>query len=104
MIKTIKMALEITEDIQNVLQYDKIKNCSNDLSKRPNVTEYLTYFNCGHVTIDEENNKQTTREFTLIAEENHTIPISNQGHEFKAWTYNGTVPGPNHENDRRRFG
>jgi FtsP/CotA-like multicopper oxidase with cupredoxin domain len=77
----------------SVFQYDKIKNCSNDLTKRPNVTEYLTYFNCGHVTIN-ESNKSTTRAFTLIAEENHTIPISDEGHKFKAWTFNGTVPGP----------
>ena len=69
----------------SVLQYDKMKNCSDDLSKRPNFTEYLTYFNCGHVTIDDKN-KTTTREFTLIAEENHTVPISNTGGKFKAWT------------------
>jgi len=79
--------------LENVTQYDRDKNCSEDLDKRPNVTEYLTYFNCGHVSIDEKNNK-TSREFTLVVEENNTIPISNQGHEFKAWTYNGTVPGP----------
>jgi len=70
-----------------------MKNCSDDLSKRPNYTEYLTYFNCGHVTIDDKN-KTTTREFTLITEENHTVPISNAGHYFKAWTFNGTIPGP----------
>ncbi len=79
--------------INNVTAYDKNKNCSTDLSKIPNVTEYLTYFNCGHVTIDGEK-QQTTREFTLIVEEDKTIPISNQGHQFKAWTFNGTVPGP----------
>jgi FtsP/CotA-like multicopper oxidase with cupredoxin domain len=79
--------------INNVTEYDKNKNCSNDLSKTPNAIEYLTHFNCGHVKIDGEK-KQTTREFTLIAEEDKTIPISNQGHQFKAWTYNGTVPGP----------
>ena len=36
----------------------------------------------------------TTRQFTLIVEENHTIPISTMGHMFHAWTFNGTVPGP----------
>ncbi|MGN6624126.1 MAG: multicopper oxidase domain-containing protein [Candidatus Nitrosocosmicus sp.] len=77
----------------NVIQYDKMKNCSNNLSERANITQYLTYFNCGHVTIN-ENNKTTTRQFTLIAEENHTIPISDVGHAFRAWTFNGTVPGP----------
>jgi manganese oxidase len=76
-----------------VLQYDKMKNCTNNLSERPNATQYLTYFNCGHVTINDKT-KTTTRKFTLIVEENHTIPISTLGHEFHAWTYNGTVPGP----------
>ncbi len=76
-----------------VIQYDKNKNCATDLSKRPNVTAYLTYFNCGHVTTDDKN-KTTTRQFTLITEENHTIPISDIGHKFHAWTFNGTVPGP----------
>jgi len=79
--------------IDKVIEYDKNKNCSTDLSKTPNAIEYLTYFNCGHVKIDGEK-KQTTREFTLIAEENHLIPIANNGQMFKAWTYNGTVPGP----------
>ena len=76
-----------------VLQYDKMKNCTNNLSERPNETQYLTYFNCGHVTTNDKT-KTTTRQFTLIAEENHTIPISTIGHKFHAWTYNGTVPGP----------
>ena len=79
--------------INNVTEYDKNKNCSNDLSKTPNAIEYLTHFNCGHVKIDGEK-KQTTREFTLVAEEDKTIPISNQGHQLKAWTYNGSIPGP----------
>jgi hypothetical protein len=79
--------------IEKVRQYDRDKNCTTDLDKIPNVTEYLTYFNCGHVNIDDKN-KKTAREFTLVVEENNTIPISDQGHKFKAWTYNGTVPGP----------
>jgi FtsP/CotA-like multicopper oxidase with cupredoxin domain len=79
--------------IENVIQYDTDKNCSKDLDKIPNATEYLTYFNCGHVNIDADN-ENTLREFTLVVEENNTIPISNQGHQFKAWTYNGTIPGP----------
>ncbi len=53
----------------------------------------MTYFNCGHVTTNDKT-KSTTREFTLIVEENHTIPISTMGHMFYAWTFNGTVPGP----------
>ncbi|HXT84924.1 MAG TPA: multicopper oxidase domain-containing protein [Verrucomicrobiae bacterium] len=77
----------------SVIQYDNMKSCSPNLSERPNATQYLTYFNCGHVTINDKN-KTTTRQFTLIIEENHTIPISTEGHMFHAWTYNGTVPGP----------
>ena len=77
--------------IKNVTEYDKNKSCSNGLSKIPNAIEYLTYFNCGHVNIDWEK-QQTTREFTLIAEEDKTIPISNQGHQFKAWTYMELFP------------
>ncbi len=76
-----------------VLQYDKMKGCNNNLNERPNATQYLTYFNCGHVTTNDQN-KTTTRQFTLLVEENHTIPISTMGHEFYAWTFNGTVPGP----------
>ena len=90
-IRTIKMVLEITADIQ--LLYSnmiKLKNCTNNLSERLNATQYLTYFNCGHVTITDKN-KTTTRQFTLIVEENHTIPISTVGHMFKAWTYNRTL-------------
>jgi hypothetical protein len=38
------------------------------------------------------------KEFTLIAEENHKLPISvgtrKLGHEFPAWTFNGSKPGP----------
>ncbi|MDP8905995.1 MAG: multicopper oxidase domain-containing protein [Thermoproteota archaeon] len=78
---------------EKIAQYDKDKNCSKDLDKIPDATEYLTYFNCGHVKTDEGKNT-TAREFTLIVEENQILPISNQGHKFKAWTYNGTIPGP----------
>jgi len=73
-------------------QYDKIKNCAADLSKKPTPIEYLTYFNCGHVSKDESG--RTVRQFTLIAQENQKIPISYEGHIFEAWTFNGTVPGP----------
>src|SRR5262245_33599830 len=57
-------------------EYDKLKNCSPDLSKRPTSIEYLTYFNCGHVSKNE--NGQTVREFTLIVNENQKIPISDK--------------------------
>jgi len=81
----------ITNDLVTINNYDKQKNCTTDLSKRPNSIEYLTHFNCGRVS---EENGQTVREFTLIAEENKTIPISYEGHSANAWTFNGTVPGP----------
>jgi FtsP/CotA-like multicopper oxidase with cupredoxin domain len=76
----------------SVKDYDIQKNCTADLSKRPTSIEYLTHFNCGRVLQDE--NGQTIREFTLVIEENQNITISNAGHYFDAWTFNGTVPGP----------
>ncbi len=76
----------------SVKDYDIQKNCTTDLTKKPTSLEYLTHFNCGKVSQGE--NGQTTREFTLIIEENQNITISNAGHYFDAWTFNGTVPGP----------
>ncbi len=76
----------------SVDQYDKLKNCTTDLSKHPNSIEYLTYFNCGHISKDADG--QTVRDFTLIIQENQKIPISNEGHMFDGWTFNGTIPGP----------
>jgi FtsP/CotA-like multicopper oxidase with cupredoxin domain len=73
-------------------QYDKIKNCTTDLSKKPTPIEYLTYFNCGHVSKDESG--RTVRQFTLIVEENQKIPVTYEGHMLDAWTFNGTIPGP----------
>lgn len=80
----------------SVSEYDKIKNCTTETSKRPTSNEYLTFFNCGHVTSGDKNNEsQTTREFTLIVSENSTIPIASNGLVFSpAWTFNGTIPGP----------
>jgi FtsP/CotA-like multicopper oxidase with cupredoxin domain len=72
-------------------QYDKIKNCTTDLSKKPTPVEYLTYFNCGHVSKDESG--RTIRQFTLIVEENQKIPVTYEGHILDAWTFNGTIPG-----------
>ena len=72
--------------------YDKIKNCTTDLSKKPTSVEYLTFFNCGHVSKDESG--KTVRQFTLIVEENQKIPITYEGHIFDGWTFNGTIPGP----------
>jgi manganese oxidase len=76
-------------------EYDQVKNCTTDLDKHPTSIEYLTYFNCGRVMTEQGiNGSQTIREFTLIIEENKTIPISDQGHTLDGWTFNGTVPGP----------
>jgi manganese oxidase len=76
----------------SVADYDKQKNCTADLTKRPTSIDYLTHFNCGRVSQDE--NGQTIREFTLVVEEDQNVTISNAGHYFDAWTFNGTVPGP----------
>ena len=76
-------------------EYDQIKNCSTDLDKSPTSIEYLTYFNCGRVMTEQGiNGSQTVREFTLVVEENKTIPISDLGHTSNGWTFNGTIPGP----------
>lgn len=72
--------------------YDKLKNCTADLSKKPSPIEYLTHFNCGHVSKD--GTGKTLRQFTLIVEENQKIPITYEGHIFDGWTFNGTIPGP----------
>lgn len=73
-------------------KYDKIKNCTKDLSKKPTSVEYLNHFNCGHVSKDESG--RTVRQFTLIVQEHQKIPISYEGHMFEGWTFNGTIPGP----------
>lgn len=76
-------------------EYDQIKNCSTDLDKSPTSIEYLTYFNCGRVITEQGiNGSHTVREFTLVVEENKTIPISDLGHTSNGWTFNGTIPGP----------
>ena len=77
----------------SVADYDKLKGCTNDTSKKPNSIEYLTYFNCGRVSIDKDNGT-VTREFTLVAEENQNVTISTKGHWLPGWTFNGTIPGP----------
>ena len=84
--------LDTNNDFLSVQDYDKLKNCTTDLDKRPTSIEYLTHFNCGRVS--EGSNGQTIREFTLIVEEDQNITISNTGHYFDAWTFNSTVPGP----------
>jgi manganese oxidase len=76
----------------SVEDYDVMKNCATDRSKKPTSIEYLTFFNCGRVS--ESQNGQTVREFTLIATENQSIEVMDGGYVFKAWTFNGTIPGP----------
>ena len=76
----------------SVKDYDAMKNCTTDTSKQPTSIEYLTFFNCGRVS--ESQDGQTVREFTLIVSENKTVDIMDGGYKFKAWTFNGTVPGP----------
>lgn len=62
---------------------------NNNIFAAPQQEDYLYNFNYGNVGED------NTRHFTLIVEENQTIPISSIGpQEFDAWTFNGTVPGP----------
>jgi manganese oxidase len=76
-------------------EYDQIKNCSTELDKSPSSIEYLTYYNCGRVMTEQgTNGSQIVREFTLVVEENKTIPISDLGHTSNGWTFNGTIPGP----------
>ena len=88
----VQSLLDTNNDFLSVQDYDKQKNCTTDLDKRPTSIEYLTHFNCGRVS--EGSNGQTIREYTLIVEENQNITISNTGHYFDAWTFNSTVPGP----------
>jgi hypothetical protein len=59
-----------------------MKNCTTDFDKRPTSIEYLTYFNCGRVSTEDDG--RTLREFTLIVKENQTVPISNEGHTLDA--------------------
>ena len=86
------------KDLISTEEYDKIKNCSPDTDKKPSSIEYLTFFNCGHIKSNSttgDGNNQTVREFTLIIEENQSIPIASNGLTFfDAWTFNGTIPGP----------
>jgi len=72
------------------------ENCAKDMDDHPNPLEYLTYFNCGHVT--QYKNGTLVRHFSLIVAENKAIPISDINTKdpvlFHAWTFNDTIPGP----------
>jgi FtsP/CotA-like multicopper oxidase with cupredoxin domain len=85
--------LSTTPRFVSVQEYDTMKNCAADRTKKPTSIEYLTYFNCGRVSQTQDG--QTVREFTLIAsDQNQTIEVMDGGYMFKAWTFNGTIPGP----------
>src|SRR6187200_1920551 len=58
----------------NMVSVPEGSNCAKNLSERPNPIQYLTYFNCGHVSTLENGTK--LRQFSLIVSENNTIPIS----------------------------
>ncbi len=80
----------------DIAKYDIAKNCATK-SIVPTMAEFLTNFNCGHVTTYQ--NGTTLRKFTLVIEENHKIPISlpidtNRSIMFPAWTFNASIPGP----------
>lgn len=81
---------------QQVIQYDKLKNCATNQHTPTTYMTYLTHFSCGHVSIYP--NGTTVRRFTLIVDDyNETgknIPITMEGLKFPSWTFNGTVPGP----------
>jgi manganese oxidase len=86
------ISVENPKSAISVKEYDKMKNCALDRSKVPTSIEYLTYFNCGRVS--ELPNGTTVREFTLIVRENKPVEVMDGGYMFKAWTFNGTIPGP----------
>jgi manganese oxidase len=90
-----KTAKAITVDQR--VAYDKQKNCATDTAKVPTMAEFPTYFNCGHVTFFP--NGTTLRQYTMIIEENHKIPITmpedtQQSILFPSWTFNASIPGP----------
>lgn len=81
---------------QQIAEYDKEKNCAMDQHTPTTYMTYLTHFSCGHVTVF--NNGTTLRRFTLVIDDYHgigkNIPITKEGLQFPAWTFNGSVPGP----------
>ena len=65
-------------------------------SKVTDTGDDLDSFNCGRVT---QKNGTTVREFTLITEETHQVPITSANNSmdrviFPGWTYNGTIQHP----------
>lgn len=78
--------------------YDRDKNCATNTAIIPTMKQFPTTFNCGHLTFF--SNGTTLRKFTLIIEENHSLPITipadtqNKAVMFPAWTFNASIPGP----------
>jgi hypothetical protein len=91
-----KLIASTLNSTPNLASVPEGKNCATNLSERPNPIQYLTYFNCGHVSTLK--NGTTLRQFSLIASENNVIPISdintNDPVLYNGWTYNNTIPGP----------
>jgi FtsP/CotA-like multicopper oxidase with cupredoxin domain len=78
--------------------YDtNVKKCTTNTAEVPTMAKFPTYFNCGHATFYP--NGTTLRQYTMIIEENHKIPITlaedtNKSIQFPAWTFNASIPGP----------
>jgi FtsP/CotA-like multicopper oxidase with cupredoxin domain len=93
---SLQLQTSTNQSTPNLASIPTGKNCAANLSERPNPIQYLTYFNCGHVSTFK--NGTALRQFSLIASENNTIPISdvatNNPVLFDAWTFNNTIPGP----------
>lgn len=80
-----------------LMLYDKAKNCATNTAEIPNMEQFLTNFNCGHATFFK--NGTTLRQYTLIIEQSHKLPISlpedtKKSIIFPAWTFNSSIPGP----------
>lgn len=84
------------------LESDAVKE-SGGLCKETGTSDnYLYSFSCGNSQT--LSNGTTVRNFTLVTEETHQIPISSDYSNdmndpeneilFPGWTYNGTIPGP----------
>jgi manganese oxidase len=85
-------ALSLANNLQEEVFAQQQETC-----KDRKTGDYLTSFSCGNTRVLE--NGTTVRNYTLIAEETHQIPISTGNNSmdqviFPGWTYNSTIPGP----------
>jgi FtsP/CotA-like multicopper oxidase with cupredoxin domain len=92
---------KMSSTAKNVIDYDVQKHCApaSQLAERLNPTSYLTYFNCGHVTVLD--NGTTLRQFALVIREDIKVPITLGNPDthtppilYNAWTFNGSIPAP----------